>query len=92
MVCYYPDAKEVYSTRNALFDETFFPMRMHDQCVFGCYDTTPRTRMIVDEYSSMEDAEQNHQELNYIPAARLLESVQLAERTDLEMPCTKVHK
>ena len=63
-------------------------MRMHDQRVFCRYDT----RMIVDEYSSMEDAEQNHQELNYIPAARLLESVQLAERTDLEMPCTKVHK
>ena len=88
MVCYYPDAKEVYSTRNALFDETFFPMRMHDQRVFGRYDT----RMIVDEYSSMEDAEQNQQELNYIPAARLLESVQLAERTDFETPCTKVHK
>ena len=63
-------------------------MRMHDQRVFCSYDT----RMIVDEYSSMEDAEQNQQELNYIPAARLLKSVQLAERTDLEMPCTKVHK
>ena len=48
--------------------------------------------MIVDEYSSIKAAEQNQQELNSLHAARLLKSVQLAERTDLKMPCTKMHK
>jgi hypothetical protein len=64
-------------------------MRTHDQRVFGHYDTTPRTRMLVNEYSSMDAAEQNQRDLDDLPAARLLESVQLAtddERADLETP------
>ena len=53
------------------------------------YDTTLRTRMIVDEYSSIKAAEQNQQELNSLHAARLLKSVQLAERTDLKYHAQK---
>ena len=88
-VCYDPNAKTVYCTRNVVFDETFFPMRTHDQRVFGHYDTTPRTRMMKHEYGSMEEAEQNQQKLNDLPAARLLESVQIAtddERADINTP------
>jgi hypothetical protein len=45
--------------------------------------------MIANECGSMEEAEQNQQKLNDLPAARLLESVQIAtddERADINTP------
>lgn len=88
-ICYDPDAKVVYCTRNVVFDETFFPMRTHDQRVLGHYDSTPRTRMIHKEYGSLDAAEQNQNDLDNIAASRLLESIDAAddwEKEDIRTP------
>ena len=53
-MCYDPIRKEVYCSRNVVFDETFFPMRICNQQVLGHYDTTPRCRLATAAYGSME--------------------------------------
>ena len=83
-VCYDPLAQEVYCSRNVVFDETFFPVRTHDQRFLGHYDSTPRTRMIAQLHGSMEAAEQNQQNLNNMASSRLLDAIDSASPEELE--------
>lgn len=88
-ICWDSVTKEVYCTRNVVFDETFFPLRTRDQRMLGHYDTTPRTRMIINQYGSMEEAERNQQALDNLPASRFLETLDAVpdeEKKDLKTP------
>lgn len=55
-LCYSPVTQRVYCTRHCVFDETFMPMRLHDQRILGYYDTTPRTRLVKQHFGSLENA------------------------------------
>jgi hypothetical protein len=44
-LCYSPQQKRLFCTRNCIFSETFMPMRVHYQHILGFFDTTPRRQM-----------------------------------------------
>ena len=46
-----PRLNRVFATRNATFDDTLFPLRLHDQRAFGYYDNQPVTQMRADAFN-----------------------------------------
>jgi hypothetical protein len=88
-ICYDPIKKETYCSRNVVFDETFFPMRVYDQRVFGHYDTAPRQRLAVAEYGSVDAAAKVQADINDMPITRIrdtLEDISEKERKDISHP------
>lgn len=66
-LCWSPRLKQLFCTRNCRFDETFMPMRTHDQRVLGFYDTTPRLKMLADQYGDPAHAHSIPDELLDMP-------------------------
>ena len=62
-VCYSPELKRVYCTRNCSFDETFMPMRTHDQRILGFFDTTPRKQMNASQHGDPDIAADLYDEI-----------------------------
>ena len=67
-LCWSPQTQRVYCTRHCVFDETFMPMRTSDQRILGYYDTTPRTKMINQQFGSVEEAVKASDDLWDLPA------------------------
>ena len=49
--------RKLYYTRNALFNETFMPMRVTEQQIRGYGDPATRTQMLAEGYGTVENAE-----------------------------------
>ena len=65
--CWSPQTKRMYCTRNCVFDETFMPMRLTDQRILGYYDTTPRTKMVQQQFGSVNGAAKASDDLWDLP-------------------------
>ena len=59
-----PSLGRIYASRNVAFDETLFPMKKHDQRVFGLYDNESVDRMRAEAYN---------EQLDYVPLQDILD-------------------
>jgi hypothetical protein len=66
-LCYSPRLKRLFCTRHCRFDETFMPMRTHDQRILGFYDSTPRRQMLADQFGNPDNASAAQDELDELP-------------------------
>ncbi len=55
-ILFAPGSRKVYCTKNAIFDETFLPMRVHDQRIRSHNDPTTRTRMLTEALGGVDAA------------------------------------
>ena len=77
-ILFCPSTRKVYCTKNALFDETFMPMRVEDQRIRSYNDTTTRTSLLNATFGSIEHAK------------RIPGEIEEALRTPFA-PCERAH-
>jgi hypothetical protein len=88
-ICWNPENNRYYCTRNVVFDETFMPLRPHDQRILGHYDTAPRTRLAKAVYQDMANAENNAAAIDDLPTSRMMdpfEAISAEENDDVSQP------
>jgi len=56
-LCYSPRLQRLFCTRNCIFDETFMPLRVHDQRIRSVRDPITRTQMLTEAFGSLDNAE-----------------------------------
>ena len=64
-ILFCPATRRLYCTKNALFDETFLPMRVEDQRIRSFNDTTTRTSMLTATFGSLEHAKRIPSEIEH---------------------------
>ena len=85
-VCWSPRLRRLFVTRNCRFDETFMPMRTHDQRILGFYDNTPRKQMLADQYGDPAVADGVLDELLDMPLPFEPEEVETQDPARHEQP------
>jgi hypothetical protein len=83
-VCWNPEIKRLYCTRNVVFDETFMPLRVVDQRILGHYDTTPPNQFTTLIHCSYEKAQHVFDKINQLPLVSTLEMIDKIDLIDTE--------
>lgn len=94
-LCWNPEIDRIYCTRNVVFDETFMPLRPHDQRILGHYDSTPRTRLAKAAHGTMDQAAAVASDIHNMPTAHGFEPLDSVSDDEIDevarLPAGRLH-